>query len=81
MTPVRDHHLVSPSEFPHKELLRSTDNLRNHERVMSGFRNYPHDPDGLLDGLVLSVHDFDEEKNRGNLHVCKDCCHRRFVNP
>ena len=40
---------------------------------MSGFRNYPHDPDGLLDGLVLSVHDFDEEKNRGKMHVCKDC--------
>ena len=48
---------------------------------MSGFRNYPQDPDGLLYGLVLSVHDFDEEKKRGNLHVCKDCCHRRFVNP
>ncbi|CAN0374169.1 unnamed protein product [Laminaria digitata] len=79
MTPVRDHHLVSPSEIPHREILRATDNLRKHERVMSFFYNYPHDPDGFLDGLVLTVHGFDEENNRGKLHVCK-VCHRSLSN-
>ena len=41
-------------------------------RFMSGFRIYPHDLDRLLDGLVLSVHGFDEENNRGKLYVCKE---------
>ncbi|CAN0433077.1 unnamed protein product, partial [Laminaria digitata] len=40
---------------------------------MSGGFNYPHDADGLLDGLVLSVRWFDDGNNRGKLHVCKEC--------
>ena len=38
---------------------------------MSGFRNYPHDSDGLLDGLGLRVHGLDEGKNRSKLYVWK----------
>ena len=36
---------------------------------MSEFRNY--DADGVFDGLVLSVHGFDES-DPGKLHVCKN---------
>ena len=46
---------------------------------MSSCRNYPHDSDRSLDGLVFSVYDFDEDINRGELHVCKDC-HRCLLN-
>ncbi|CAN0479761.1 unnamed protein product [Scytosiphon promiscuus] len=47
---------------------------------MSGFCSYPHDHDGLLNGLVLSVHGFDEENDRGKpFHVCKDC-HKSLSN-
>ena len=38
---------------------------------MSEFHNYSHDADGVLDGLVLSVHGFDES-DPGKLHVCKE---------
>ena len=34
-------------------------------------QKYPHDADGALDGLVLSVHGFNES-DPGNLHVCKE---------
>ena len=46
---------------------------------MSSCRNYPHDSDRSLDGLVFSVYDFDEDINRGELHVCKDC-HKCLLN-
>ena len=72
MSPVRDHHVVSPRNLPHREHLRAADNLRKNKRVMSEFRGYPNDPGGLLDGLVPSVHGFCKEDG-GKLHVCKDC--------
>ena len=59
---VRDHHLVSSCELPHEELLRSIDNLRKHERVMSAIRSHLDHPDGLLVGLVLSAHGFDQQQ-------------------
>ena len=40
---------------------------------MSGFRYNPHDPDGLLDKLVVCSCGFDKSKNHCKLHVCKDC--------
>ena len=72
MSPVRDHHVVSPGDLPHREHLRAADNLRKNKRVMSEHRGYPNDPGGLLDGLALSVHGFCKEDG-GKLHVCKDC--------
>ena len=71
MSPVRDHHVVSPRDLPHREHLRAADNMRRNKRVMSKFRGYPNDPGGLLDGLVLGVHGFC--KDVGKLQVCKDC--------
>ena len=41
--------------------------------MRSAFRSYPHNSDGIPDGQVISVHGFDEENNRGKLHVCKEC--------
>ena len=38
----------------------TSDNIRKHERVMSGFRDYPHHPDGFLDRLVVSSSGFHE---------------------
>ena len=72
MSPVRDHHVVSPRDLPHREHLRAADNLRKNKRLMSEFRGYPNEPGGLLDGLVLSIRGFSKEDG-GKLHVCKDC--------
>ena len=72
MSPVRDHYVVSPCDLPHREHLRAADNLLKNKRVMSEFRGYPNDSGGLLDGLVLSAHEFCKEDG-GKLHVCKDC--------
>ena len=52
MSPMRDPHVVSPRDLPHKQHLRAADNLLKNNRVMSEFSGYPNDPGGLLDGLV-----------------------------
>lgn len=54
----------------YENLLRAT-MLKSMNELCRVFANNPHDPDDLLVGLVLSVHDFDEENNCGKLHVCK----------
>lgn len=56
----------------YENLLRAT-MLKSMNELCRVFANNPHDPDDLLVGLVLSVHDFDEENNCGKLHVCKGC--------
>ena len=46
MATVRDHHVVSRRDFPHRKHLRAADNLRKNTRVMSEFRGYPNYPGG-----------------------------------
>ena len=55
-----EQHTLTPCEIPHKDILKALRYLKRRDRKMSNFRNYPPDTARGLDGLVLSVHGFDE---------------------
>ncbi|CAN0534723.1 unnamed protein product, partial [Laminaria digitata] len=72
VAPVHEHHVLTPQQLPHRAKLRVSSCLQRHVRVMEEFSSYPNDHEHLLDGLVLSVHGFEEAEPR-KLNVCDEC--------
>lgn len=64
--------LNSPVEVPHKHILEASDRIRSTPDVFKTLNDYPNDPEGILDGLVLSRAGF-EAQDPWRLCICDDC--------
>ena len=67
-----DQQVVNPSDLPNKHLLKPHELLLRKPRITANFVGYPHDPEHLLDGLVLERHGFSENPPLG-MRVCDEC--------